>query len=196
MEVSSTFSPSAREQARSRTGMRGNPVFAWNARLHPIKDPMTGLRGFRRIRQSWPDARLYMIYYTSEMKAQVLEAIASDPNLDGAVELRGTIPPPAVEDFLNSADFLIQCSLQEVAGYSVLEAVVTDIPSFRAMTDGGRFGVLFPAGDDRLLAERTLALAPGEIASRAGKLREFFEQSLSYDSIAKIYEGALSGAHA
>jgi glycosyltransferase involved in cell wall biosynthesis len=144
-----------------------------------------------------------MIYYTSEMKAQVLEAIASDPNLDGAVELRGTIPPPAVEDFLNSADFLIQCSLQEVAGYSVLEAiscgvipVVTDIPSFRAMTDGGRFGVLFPAGDDRLLAERTLALAPGEIASRAGKLREFFEQSLSYDSIAKIYEGALSGAHA
>jgi glycosyltransferase involved in cell wall biosynthesis len=203
MEVSSTFAPSAREHARSRTGMWGNPVFAWNARLHPIKDPMTGLRGFSRIRQSWPDARLYMIYYTSEMKAQVLEAIASDPNLDGAVELRGTIPPTAVEDFLNSADFLIQCSLQEVAGYSVLEAiscgvipVVTDIPSFRAMTDGGRLGVLFPARDDRLLAERTLALAPGEIASRAGKLREFFEQSLSYDSIARIYEGALSGAHA
>lgn len=203
MEVSSMFSPSARAQARSRTGMRGHPVFAWNARLHPIKDPLTGLRGFSRIRTVWPEARLYMIYYTSEMQAQVVEAIASDPNLADAVEMRGTIPPHAVEDFLNSADFLIQCSLQEVAGYSVLEAiacgvipVVTDIPSFRAMTDGGRLGVLFPIRDHNLMAERTLALDPAQVPSLSNSVRGFFEQSLSYDSIARIYEGALDRAHA
>jgi glycosyltransferase involved in cell wall biosynthesis len=138
-----------------------------------------------------------MIYYTSEMQTQIIEAIAADPNLGDAVEMRGTIAPAAVEDFLNSADFLIQTSLREVAGYSVLEAmscgvipVVTDIPSFRAMTDGGRTGVLFPVGDHRLLAERTLDLANVEDLSR--KVRAFFEQTLSYDAIARIYESAFA----
>jgi len=201
MEVSSTFSPAGRTQARARTGMKGDPVFAWNARLHPIKDPLTALKGFSAIRKSRPDARLYMIYYTSEMQTQVLEAIASDPSLGDAVEMRGTIPPQAVEDFLNSSDFLIQSSLREVAGYSVLEAmscgvipVVTDIPSFRAMTDGGRLGVLFPIGDHRVLADRALAIDRANVEDLSSKVRDFFERALSYDSIARTYETVFAQA--
>ena len=198
MEVSSNFTPQDRIQARARTGMKGHPVFAWNARLHPIKDPLTALKGFSLIRRSLPDARLYMIYYTTEMETQVREAIASDPHLRDAVEMRGTIPPKAVEDFLNSSDFLIQTSLQEVAGYSVLEAmscgvipVITDIPSFRAMTDGGRVGVLFPVGDHKLLAERTLSIDLAQLETLSRQVRGFFDQALSYDSIARTYEATL-----
>jgi glycosyltransferase involved in cell wall biosynthesis len=199
MEVSSNFTPQDRTAARARTGMKGNPVFAWNARLHPIKDPLTALKGFSLIRRSLPDARLHMIYYSMEMETQVREAIASDPYLRDAVEMRGTIQPKAVEDFLNSSDFLIQTSLQEVAGYSVLEAlscgvipIITDIPSFRAMTDGGRVGALFPVGDHERLAERTLGIDLANIETLSRQVRDFFEQALSYDAIARIYETTLN----
>jgi glycosyltransferase involved in cell wall biosynthesis len=198
MEVSSSFAPADRDQARTRTKMRGNPVFAWNARLHPIKDPLTVLRGFSLIRERWQDARLYMIYYTSEMEWQIRHAISSDPALTDAVELRGTIAPQGVEDFLNSADFLVQGSLQEVAGYSVLEAmscgvipIVTDIPSFRAMTAEGSCGILFPIGDYRSMAEQTLACDLRNLATLSQKVRDRFVHFLSYDAIARIYETAL-----
>jgi glycosyltransferase involved in cell wall biosynthesis len=199
MEVSSNFSPQDRTEARARTGMKGNPVFAWNARLHPIKDPLTALKGFSLIRRSLPEARLHMIYYSTEMETEVREAIASDPRLRDAVEMRGTIPPKAVEDFFNSSDFLIQTSLQEVAGYSVLEAmscgvipIITDIPSFRAMTDGGRVGVLFPVGDHNQLAARTLAIDLADIGTLSRQVRAFFDQALSYDAIARTYEATLN----
>jgi glycosyltransferase involved in cell wall biosynthesis len=199
MEVSSTFAPADRQAARARTGMRGHPVFAWNARLHPVKDPFTALRGFALIRERWPDARLYMIYYSTEMQAEIVKAIADNPLLKDAVEMRGTIQPKAVEDFLNSADFLLQASVREIAGYSVLEAmacgvipVVTDIPSFRSMTDQGSCGVLFPTGDHKTLAERTLAIDLKEIPALSQKVRDRFMQALSYDAMARIYETALA----
>ena len=198
MEVSSNFLPADRTGTRARTGMSGRPVFAWNARLHPIKDPLTALRGFSLIRRAWPEAKLHMIYYSTEMQTEVLRTIAADPNLSNAVEMRGTIRPGAVEDFFNSADFLIQASLQEVAGYSVLEAmscgvipVITDIPSFRAMTDNGRCGILFAVGDHHSMAEQTLRVDLANVALLSRKVRDFFVQSLSYDAIAKTYETAL-----
>jgi glycosyltransferase involved in cell wall biosynthesis len=198
MEVSSSFSPADRQAARARTNMHGNPVFVWNARLHPIKDPLTALKGFALIRLRWPDARLYMIYLTSEMQAGVVSAIAADPALKDSVEMRGTIPPNAVEDFLNSADFLVQSSVREFSSYSVLEAmscgvipVVTDIPAFRAMTDDGSCGILFPVGDYKSLAERTLACDLRNVPALSQKVRDRFVNVLSYDAIARTYEAAL-----
>jgi glycosyltransferase involved in cell wall biosynthesis len=195
MEVSSTFAPADRSSARARTGMHGAPVFVWNALLHKGKDPLTALRGFSLIRRQWGEARLYMIYVSNEMQSEVQQAIAANPLLRDAVELRGRIPPDAVETFLNSADFIIQSSRSEVAGYSVLEAmacgvipVVSDIPSFRAMTDGGRYGVLFPIGRHELIAERVLALDPGNLSAVSRDVRAYFVQALSYDAIAEIYE--------
>ena len=197
MEVSSNFMPADRSESRARTGMRGHPVLAWNARLHPIKDPLTALKGFSLIRKGWPNARLYMIHYTNEMQAEIRHMIASDPALADGVEMRGLIPPAAVEGFLNSSDFLIQTSIQEVAGYSVLEAmscgvipIITDIPSFRAMTDEGRSGFLFPIGDHQRMAEQALAIDLGEIERLSRKVREFFVERLSYDAIARTYENA------
>jgi glycosyltransferase involved in cell wall biosynthesis len=199
MEVSSTFAPADRQSARARTGMTGNPVFAWNARLHPVKDPLTALKGFALIRERWPGARLYMIYYSTEMQAEIVKAIEDNPALRGAVEMRGTVQPKAVEDFLNSADFLIQTSVREIAGYSVLEAmacgvipVITDIPSFRAMTDGGSCGILFPVGDYRSMAEQTLACDLRTLPALSQEVRDRFMQALSYDAMARIYESALT----
>ena len=104
-----------------------------------------------------------------------------------------------MEDFLNSSDFLLQSSLREVAGYSVLEAmscgvipVVTDIPSFRAMTDDGRCGILFPTENHERMAARTLSVDLANVGQLSRQVREFFVRALSYDAIAKTYEAAFA----
>ena len=60
METSSTFVPRDREISRQATRMVGEPVFLSVGRLHPVKDPMTMLRGFERVLSEWPRADLYL----------------------------------------------------------------------------------------------------------------------------------------
>src|SRR6185503_1473312 len=115
--------------------------------------------------------------------------------LGDAVEMRGLIPTGAVEDFLNSADFLIQTSRYEVASFAVLEAMacgviplLSDIPPFRAMTDGGRIGVLFPVEGYKLMAQGTLNIDLASLPALSRTVRQHFERSLSYDAMAAIYE--------
>ena len=197
MEVSTAFVPADRAVVRLRTGMTGDPVFVWNGGLTARKDPLTALRGFSLIRKRWPHAGLYMIYLTNEMQGEVERAIASDPALVGAVEMRGRIPHTEVEDFLNSADFLIHSARSEIGCFGVLEAmacgvipVVTDIPLFRTVTREGQCGILFPVGDHQSMAEKTLQFDLGSIGSMSRQIRELFARSFSYDAIAEIYEDA------
>jgi len=175
--------------------MNGSPLFAWNAGLVPDKDPLTALKGFSLIRRSWPDARLYMIYVSTQMLLDVEKIIATDPLLRDTVELRGRIPHDAVQDFFNSADFMIQSSRREVAGFSVLEAmscgvipVVTDIPAFQHITNHGRCGILFPIGDYEAMAANVLRLTPSNVRLLAKDVLQFFSDALSYDAIAGTYE--------
>ena len=200
MEVSSEFTPCDRASARARTGLIGSPVFVWNASLSRRKDPLTALKGFSLIRASWPDARLYMIYLSDEMLHDVEATIASSLSLRESVQLLGFIPPSAVQDFFNSADFLIQTSLSEIGSYSVLEAmscgvipIITDIPLFRRVTNNGQLGVLVPVGDYRLVAERVLQINRSSIERLSDDILSFFTRSLSYEAIAKTYEVVLSG---
>ena len=196
METSSSFVPGKREAARRETGMNGNPVFLWAGRLHPIKDPLTALRGFEQIATAWPDARLYLHYLTDEMLPEMKGFLAERPGLASRVHFRGRAPFERMEAIYNSADFLLQASLREFSGCAVLEAmacgvipVVTDIPSFRAMTNGGQHGVLFPPGDATALAKGVLAIGQDEIPARASALREHFEASLSFPALAHRLDG-------
>jgi glycosyltransferase involved in cell wall biosynthesis len=196
METSATFVRRERAAARRETGMPGAPVFLWAGRLASIKDPLTALRGFARIHTAWPEARLYLHYLTDELLPQLRAFVAERPALAGAVHFRGRVPPLAMEPIFQSADFLLQASHREFSGCAVLEAmacgvipVVTDIPSFRAMTDGGRVGVLFPAGDDEALARGVLALGRDELAARAAAVRARFDQALSFGALAERLDG-------
>ena len=63
--------------------------------------------------------------------------------------------------------------------------VVTDIPSFRALTSSGTFGVLFPEGDDRSLAEQTLAISRADIPNRRLAICQHFERALSFPALAR-----------
>jgi glycosyltransferase involved in cell wall biosynthesis len=172
--------------------MRGSPVFLWAARLHPVKDPLTGLRGFARIQAAWPEAQLYLCYLTNELLPDLRRFLAARPRLAANVHLCGRLLHADMEAVFNSADFLLQASRREYSGYAVLEAmacgvipVVTDIPSFRRMTDGGRYGILFPPGDADSLARQVLDVNPAEIPQRSVAVRERFERAFTYRAMAE-----------
>ncbi len=195
VETSSAFEPGDRAEARRRTGMEGDPVFLSAGRLHPIKDPLTVIRGFERILATWHEARLYCCYLTDELLGEVEAYLAERPGLASRVRFLGRLEYAAMEAVFRSADFLLQASLREHSGLAVLDAmacgvipVVTDIPSFRAMTDHGRHGLLFPPGDPQALARAALSVPPAQISERSAAVRAHFERRLSFDAMAKRLE--------
>ncbi len=193
METSSPFSGIPREQARALTGMRGNPVYLSAGRLHPIKDPLTMLRGFAAIAARQPEARLYLHYLTGEMLDEVRSFIATMPELEQRIEFRGRARPEEMEAIYSSADFLLQASLREWSGLAVLEAMscgciplVTRIPSFTAMTADGKYGLHFDAGDAEALARAALSLE--DPAALSARVQLHFRDELSFPAMARKLE--------
>ncbi len=190
VETSSPFRPRDRTAARRETGMTGEPVFLWVGRLAPIKDPFTVLAGFERLLDAWPRAELYLYYRTDDLLPDLRAWVAARTGLAGQVHFRGQAPFEQMEAIYNSADFLLQGSRREFSGCAVLEAmscgvvpVVTDIPSFRAMTDAGRYGILFPPGDADTLARRVLACSPEARPRLAAAIRDHFARRLSFAAL-------------
>jgi glycosyltransferase involved in cell wall biosynthesis len=200
IETSSPFSSMPREQARALSGMRGDPVYLSVGRLHPIKDPLTMLRGFATIAERQPHARLYLHYLTGEMLDEARACVASAPGLEQRVEFRGRARPEEMQAIYSSADILLQASLREWSGLAVLEAmscgcipVVTRIPSFTAMTGDGAFGRHFEVGDADGLARAALAIE--DRAALPARIQRHFHEELSFAAMARrletLYEAAL-----
>ena len=153
---------------------------------------MTALRGFEQILATWPNAHLYVYPLTTALLPDLRTYVAARPLLKQHVHFRSRASFEQMEMLHNSADFLCRTSLHEFSGFAVLEAlacgaipVVTDIPSFRAMTDAGRYGVLFPPGDAEALARGVLAIPPETIPERSRQVRAWFEHALSFPALAR-----------
>lgn len=196
METSSPLRRQARAEARRRTGMTGAPVFLWTGRLDANKDPMTALRGFARILDAWPNAHLYLHYLTDALLPSLKQYVAERPPLQAHVHFQGRAPFEAMEAIYNSADFFLQASHHEFSGLAVLDAlacgvipVVTDIPSFRAMTNDGQYGILFPPEDVDALTRRVLAFPRDTIAEHATQIRAWFDRTFSFPALARQLEG-------
>jgi glycosyltransferase involved in cell wall biosynthesis len=200
MEVSTHFQKQNKQQAQQQTNMHGNPIFLWTGRLHPLKDPLTALRGFAQIWQAQPTAHLYLHYLTAELLPDLQTFIATIPNLQNHVHFRGRAPHDQMEAIYNSADFFLQASHREYSGYAVLEAmacgtipVVTDIPAFNWMCDGGNAGILFPPNNPHTLAQKLLNLTPSQQTQLAHRTHTRFHQHFSYTAmatqLASLYRG-------
>jgi glycosyltransferase involved in cell wall biosynthesis len=192
MEGSNNFRCEDRVTARARTKMAGNPVVLWVGRLIPLKDPLTVLEGFTRILQHLPQAQLYMAYGSADMLPAVRERIAANKDLSEAVTLLGRIEHSRLEDIYNSSDYFVLGSHHEGSGFSLAEAmacgvvpVVTDIPSFRAMTDDGRIGACWRPGRPKDFAEKFLCVVGQPLEQLSRKAHSFFQSQLSYKAIAR-----------
>ena len=192
VEVFETSSPYTPGDAPTGDAPRlsGAPALLHLGRLDPVKDPLTTLAALRRVLLDLPGARLHMAWRDAPMLGPVCDAARDLP-----VELLG--PRMNVEALLRGADLLVQASTREVCGIAVLEALATgtapvlsDIPPFRRLTDGGRIGRLFPVGDPEAMAA---AIADAWAARQAGPLseapvREWFDAALSFEALTDAVE--------
>lgn len=196
-EGSSRFTPRERAAARARSGIGGDPALLWLGHLDANKDPLTVLDGVAPVLARRPGARLWMVYRQAPLEPAVRARLAAEPALERAVALLGPRPHDAIEDLLSSADLLLQGSRREGSGYALIEAlacavvpVVTDIPSFRFLTGGGRVGALWPAGDAAALTAALESVLARPLAAQRQAARQCFEATLSSPAIGRRALGA------
>ncbi|MBA3533526.1 MAG: glycosyltransferase, partial [Ardenticatenales bacterium] len=192
MEGSTGFQWQPRASARAATGLYGEPVFLWVGHLIPRKDPLTVLAAFEQLLLQVPRARLYIIYGTDDLLPQVQARLTQSTVLREAVTLLGQLPHAALESYYNSADYFVLGSHYEGSGYALVEAlacgvvpIVTDIPSFRMMTDEGRLGALWTVGDSNSLLHTAVETLKEALAPKSAAARHFFEERLSFPALGR-----------
>ena len=194
MEVSSVFTPMEKSVAIEKTKVTGNPVFLWVGRLNDNKAPLTVVKAFLQFASIQPKARLYMIYHTDDLLQQIQKELDASPN-GKAIKLIGKVPHNDLQYWFNSADIFISGSYYEGAGTAVCEAMscgcmplVTDINSFRMMTDNGRCGLLYEAGNEAALLSALIQTQQMDIIQKQKASLEYFRSNLSFDAIARRIE--------
>ncbi|PTQ95120.1 glycosyltransferase involved in cell wall biosynthesis [Mucilaginibacter yixingensis] len=190
MEVSSIFYPTDQTEARVRTNVSGSPVFLWVGHLNANKDPLTVVQGFLQFASTHPEARLYMIYRNDDLLPEVQNLVKNHPSGKNII-LVGAIPHDDLLYWFNSADFIVSGSHYEGGGTALCEGiscgcipVVTNIQSFRMMTDNGQRGILFDPGNvDSLCKALQLTTVINPFTMRQAVL-EYYTATLSFSAIA------------
>jgi glycosyltransferase involved in cell wall biosynthesis len=190
MEISSIFYPVERKIAIAHTNVKGGPVFLWVGRLNANKDPLNVIAGFLMFVHIVPSATLYMIYHTDELLSDILELI-KDHSYKDSITLIGKMPNDELLYWYNSADFIISGSHYEGSGTAICEAmscgcvpVVTDIPSFRMITDSGKCGILYDAGNTDALLNALIKTIDLDLEQKQLLCLSYFDSHLSFDAIA------------
>lgn len=199
MEVSSVFFPVTRSEATAKTNAKGEPVFLWVGRLNDNKDPLNVVRAFLSFAQGSPGAKLYMIFHTEELLSEIKQLLNSSPDKE-AIELIGKVPHADLLYWYNSADFIVSGSHYEGSGTAICEAMscgcvplVTDILSFRMITNNGECGVLYEPGNEAALLEVLKQTRQMNVAEKRRLSIEYYKQNLSFEVIAeRIEEIAMS----
>ncbi|AYL96015.1 glycosyltransferase family 4 protein [Mucilaginibacter celer] len=190
MEVSSVFYPINREEALAKTGVTGNPAFLWVGRLNDNKDPLNVTRAFLRFAEKIPGARLYMIYHTEELLDEIQSLLEIHPNKE-AIRLIGKRPHTDLLYWFNSADFILSGSHYEGSGTAVCEAMscgcvplVTDIQSFRMITNNGECGMLYEAGNEQALFDVLMQTGQMNLKEKRRLSLAYYQNNLSFNAIA------------
>jgi glycosyltransferase involved in cell wall biosynthesis len=201
-ESTCRFAPADRQEARRSTGLEGDPAVLWVGHLNANKDPLTVLEGISAAACELPGLRLYCCFGSAPLLREVRDRIAKDPRLRDRVHLAGRVPHARIEQLMQAADLFVLGSHHEGSGYSLIEAlacglppVVTDIPSFRALTAEGAVGMLWPCGDQHALCAALRSMTARAGPEMRAAVRAHFDRELSFDSLGRklsaMYEDVL-----
>lgn len=132
------------------------------ARLNPVKDYPTLLRGMAKARQSCPQLRLLIAGDGAEQER--LEALCRELDLQDAVCFAGWVTD--TDSFYNALDVNALTSLSETFSYSITEGARAGLPAVCSrvgglpyLIDHGVNGFLFTPGDVDALAGYLVQLA-------------------------------------
>ncbi|MBI1876371.1 MAG: glycosyltransferase family 4 protein [Acidobacteria bacterium] len=167
--------------ARDRSGLSGRPALLWVGRLNAIKDPLAVLEGFRQVAGKLPHAHLTFVHSSDELLGALRVQVEASNLLRSRVTFRGQVAHESIAAFLSAADLFVLGSLREGSGYALMEAlacgatpVVSDIPSFRAITLDGALGVLWRPGYPRACAAAILDAVERDLPATRARIRERF----------------------
>ena len=191
-ESTSRFVPGPQDEARTRTGLEGDPCLLWVGHLAANKDPLTVLEGVSRAVDALPGLTLWCCYGEAPLERAVVRRIAEDGRLRGRVHLLGRRPHEQIESLMRAADVFVSGSHREGSGYALIEALacglpplVTDIPSFRALTGDGAVARLWWRGDPQSLADQLLAMPAQRSTAQRASVRAHFERELSFAALGR-----------
>ena len=192
MEASTDLTPLPKCEASAASGVTGDPAVLWVGRLIPNKDPLTMLEGFARYVDERPSAALSMVFGDGTMLPEVHKRIRSDERLAVRVRVVGAVPSSLMAAYYSAADIYVSASHREGSGYAAIEAmacgampVLTDIPSFRVLTDDGSVGELWQKKQPQSLCEALMKASAGPRESARSLVRARFESALSWSVIGR-----------
>lgn len=206
-EATSRFGPGDAAAARAAAGVSGEPLLLWVGHLDANKDPLTVLEGVAHAARALPGLELWCCYGKTRLLRQVRRRLRSDPLLERRTHLLGEVSHARVEQLMRAADVLVCGSHREGSGYALIEAlacglapVVTDIPSFRALTGAGAVGRLWQPGDAASLCAALLAHMRQYGPRSRAAVRAHFERELSFAALgrklAAVYEDVMEARSA
>ncbi|CAD7717844.1 D-inositol-3-phosphate glycosyltransferase [Xanthomonas hydrangeae] len=194
-ESSSRFSPGDRLQAREHTRLHGDPCVLWVGHLSAAKDPLCVLDAVALAARVLPGLRLWCVFDQAPLMEQVQQRLRDDPQLARCVQLLGQVPHARVETLLRACDLFVSASHMESCGYAAVEAyacgslpLLTDIPAFRALSDAGAVGELYPVGNASALAE--LLLRVSRQRPNRTRIRAHFDARLSFAAVGQRWANA------
>jgi len=202
-ESSSSFFPGDRGEARRKTGVFGNPALLWVGRFDPNKDPLTILRALKLAISNLPELQLWCIFQHNETEAAIGAFLRDNVEVAKHVRFLGERPHSEIEAYLQACDLFVLASHREGSGYALIEAlacgvpaVISDIPSFRALSGDGIVARLVPAGDSTAFADCIVELARTiSQESMTTQVRQHFDRTLSFervgDRLLEIYSSVL-----
>jgi len=178
--------------SKTKLGLTGDANFLWVGRLNANKDPMTVLRAAGIYFEINKDARLYMIFQTSECLPEMNEYLNNHPLLRQRVILVGKMDSVALADWYNACDFFISASHAEAAGYALMEAlsagcipIVSRIASYEALLEGCVDAFFFEAGEANDLASQMSKSATLDRCETTSRIRNFFDSHRSPRAVAE-----------
>jgi glycosyltransferase involved in cell wall biosynthesis len=193
LEGSTDKKRSSKMEANQRLNLQqAETVFLWVGTLDHNKDLLTILVGIKDSLMANPKSHLLMIYRTEKLLEAVKAFISQHTVLKEQVHLIGSLPQNELDDYYNCADYFILGSHYEGSGYSLIEAmacgcipIVTDIPSFRRITDSGNIGILWSVGNVNALQIALAEVLQKDRVQESNKAQHFFERELSFSAIAQ-----------
>jgi glycosyltransferase involved in cell wall biosynthesis len=160
-------------------------------RLNANKDPLTVLQGFARFAETHPQATLTFVYGASDLEGALRDAVRRTSSAS-RVTLAGAVPHGTLEAVYAAADIFVLGSRREGSGYAALEAmacgvvpVLTDIPSFRWLTDDGRIGALWDVGDPVSLGDALARVASSDLQAHRRAAKARFDEHFSWSAIGR-----------
>ena len=188
IEASTMMREVGRDRARTAIGVSGAPLILWVGRLTTNKDPLTVLDGLERALPDLPGARVVMVFGDDTLIEDVDARVRGSAVLSSKVTLAGRVPHDEMPNYYAAADIFVSGSHSEGSGYALIEAmsvgvvpVVTNIPSFRAITGDGR--ARWAAGDAVELARMLVETCSANLDAQKIAVKERFNRVLSWDAI-------------